>query len=172
LIPMSQSRFLHEEYSKKIRKVAIKAAIDVAVADLVAAINVRHSNGGKRLTKGDQLYKHMIASLQANGINITHNALKHIVSRAAVEDRRELVEREIRLTTSVRSLSSLSNDEESLTSYESESHDIEGSETSNAGGHPPKEAQRQRRIKILITNQNASMPLFWNTQNATTLPNL
>ena len=73
---MSQSRFLHEEYSKKIRKVTINAAIDVAVADLVAAINVRHSNGGKRLTKGDQLYKHMIASLQANGINITHNALK------------------------------------------------------------------------------------------------
>ena len=72
---MSQSRFLHEEYSKKIRKVAIKAAIDVAVADLVAAINVRHSNGGKRLTKGDQLYKHTIASLQANGINITHNFL-------------------------------------------------------------------------------------------------
>jgi hypothetical protein len=35
-IPMSQSRFLHEEYSKKIRKVAVKAAID--------------SNGGKRLT--------------------------------------------------------------------------------------------------------------------------
>jgi hypothetical protein len=124
---MSQSRFLHEEYSKKIRKVTIKAAIDVAVADLVAAINVRHSKGGKRLTKGDQLYKHMIASLQANGINR--------VSRASVEDRRELVEWEIRLTTSVRSLSSLSNDE-SLTSSESESHVIEGSETPNNGGRP------------------------------------
>jgi hypothetical protein len=48
---MSQSRFFHKEYSNKIRKVAIKAAIDVAVADLVAAINVRHSNGGKRLTR-------------------------------------------------------------------------------------------------------------------------
>ena len=119
---MSQSRFLHEEYSKNIRKITIKAAIDVVVADLVAAINVRHSNGGKRLTKGDQLYKHMIASLQANGINITHNGLKQRVSRASVEDRRELVEREIRLTTSVRSLSSLSNDE-SLTSSES----VEGS---------------------------------------------
>ena len=82
---MSQSRFLHEEYSKKIRKVAIKAAIDVAVADLVAAINVRHSNGGKRLTKGDQLYKCTIASLQARKIDITHNALKKRVSRASVE---------------------------------------------------------------------------------------
>jgi len=145
---MSQSRFLHEEYSKKIRKVAIKAATDVAVADLVAAINVRHSNGGKRLTKGDQLYKHTIASLQANGINITHNALKQRVSRASVEDRRELVvEREIRLTTSVRSLSSLSNDE-SLTSSESESHDIEGSETSNAGGRPKGSTKAKKNQDI------------------------
>ncbi len=32
-ILMSQSRFLHKEYSKKIRKAANKAAIDVAVAD-------------------------------------------------------------------------------------------------------------------------------------------
>ena len=144
---MSQSRFLHEEYSKKIRKVTIKAAIDVAVADLVAAINVRHSNGGKRLTKGDQLYKHMIASLQANGINITHNALKQRVSRASVEDRRELVEREIRLTTSVRSLSSLSNDE-SLTSSESESHDIEGSEISNAGGRPKGSTKAKKNQDI------------------------
>jgi hypothetical protein len=140
---MSQSRFLHEEYSKKIRKVAIKAAIDVAVADLVAAINVRHSNGGKRLTKGDQLYKHTIASLQANGINITHNALKQRVSRASVEDRRELVvEREIRLTTS-----SLSNDA-SLTSSESESHDIEGSETSNAGGRPKGSTKAKKNQDI------------------------
>ena len=58
----------------------------MAVADLVAAINVRHSNGGKRLTKGDQLYKHMIASLQANGINITHNALKQRVIDVVVEN--------------------------------------------------------------------------------------
>ena len=144
---MSQSRFLHEEYSKKIRKVTIKAAIDVAVADLVAAINVRHSNGGKRLTKGDQLYKHMIASLQANGINITHNALKQRVSRASVEDRRELVEREIRLTTSVRSLSSLSNDE-SLSLSESESHDIEGSKTSNAGGRPKGSTKAKKNQDI------------------------
>jgi hypothetical protein len=86
----------------------------VAIADLVAAINARHTGGGKRLIKGDHLCKHVIASLQANGIDITHNALKKRVSRALVEERR----REIRLAMSVTSLSSLSN--ESLTSSESD----------------------------------------------------
>jgi hypothetical protein len=143
---MSQSRFLHEEYSKKICKAANKAAIDVAVADLVAAINIRHSNGGKRLTKGDQLYKHTIASLQANGIGITHNALKMRVSRASVEDRRELVGREIRLTTSVSSPSvsspsSLSN--ESLTL--SQSDDIEVSKKSTAGGRPKGSTKARKK---------------------------
>ena len=143
-IPMSQSRFLHEEYSKKIRKAANKAAIDVAVADLVAAINIRHSNGGTRLTKGDQLYKHTIASLQANGIDITHNALKMRVSRASVEDRRELVGREIGLTTSVSSPSSLSN--ESLTL--SQSDDIEVPEKSTAGGRPKGSTKARKKQDI------------------------
>ncbi len=119
----------------------------MAVADLVAAINIRHSNSGKRLTKGDQLYKHTIASLQANGIDITHNALKMRVSRALVEDRRELVGREIRLTMSVTSPSSLSNEShESLTS--SQSDDIEVSEKSTAGGRPKGSTMARKKQDI------------------------
>ena len=38
---MSQSRFLQEEYSTKIRQAANNAAINVAIADVVAARNVR-----------------------------------------------------------------------------------------------------------------------------------
>ena len=127
---MSQSRFLDEEYSKKICKAANKAAIDLAVADLVAAIKVRHTSSGKRLSKGNQSYKRTIASLQANGIDITENALKMRVSRASLGEKIELLEREIGLTISVTSPSSLSN--ESLTSS-SESADIVLSKTSTAG---------------------------------------
>jgi hypothetical protein len=142
---MSQSQFLHEEYSKKIRKAANKAAIDVAIADLVAAINVRHTDGGKRLLKGDQPYKHVIASLQANGIDITHNTLKKRVSRILVEERRELVEREeIRLATSATSLSSLS--DESITS--SKSDDITVAQTSFAGGHPKGSTKAKKKQDV------------------------
>jgi hypothetical protein len=98
---MSQSEFLHEGYSKKIHKAVTNAAIDVAIVDLVAAINFRHTNGGKKLIKGNQSYNHVIASLWANRIEITHKALKKRVSRALVEERLELVEREKRLTISV-----------------------------------------------------------------------
>jgi hypothetical protein len=48
---MSQSRFIQEEYSKKYRKAANNAAINSAITDLVAARNVRHADGGKRLIK-------------------------------------------------------------------------------------------------------------------------
>jgi hypothetical protein len=118
----------------------------VAVADLAAAIRVRQFNGGKRLTKGDQLYKHMIASssFQANGIDVTHNAPKMRVSRALVEDRWELLGREIRLTTSVTSPSSLSN--KSLTL--SQSDDIEVSEKSTARGHPKGSTKAKKKQDI------------------------
>jgi hypothetical protein len=46
---MSQSEFLHKGYSKMICKAVSKAAIDVAIVDLVVAINFHHTNGGKRL---------------------------------------------------------------------------------------------------------------------------
>ena len=72
----------------------------------------------------------MKASLGANGIEITHNALKKRVSMALVEERLELVEREKRLTISVTSLSSLS--KESLTT--SASDDITVTQIYLAGG--------------------------------------
>ncbi len=43
LFTMSQSRLLQEEYSKKYRKAANNAAINLAITDLVAARNVRHT---------------------------------------------------------------------------------------------------------------------------------
>ena len=54
---MSQSRFLQEEYSKKYRNAANNAAINLAITDLVAARNVRHADGGKRLIKSSNSYK-------------------------------------------------------------------------------------------------------------------
>jgi hypothetical protein len=93
---MSQSRFLQEEYSKKIRQAANNAATNVAIADLVAARNLCQDNGGKRLRKSSQSYKQVIASLQSVGVNITYVALKKRVSRASLEDRATA---EIRLTS-------------------------------------------------------------------------
>ncbi len=117
----------------------------MAIADLVAAINVRHTNGGKRLIKGDQSYKHVIASLQANGIDFTHNALKKRVSRILVEERRELVEREeIRLATSVTSLSSLS-DESTISS---KSDDITAAQTSFSGGCPKGSTKAKKKHDV------------------------
>jgi len=83
---MSQSRFLQEEYLKKYRNAANNAAINLAITDLVAARNVRHTDGGKRLIKSSNLYKNVIASLQSAGVNITYDALMKRVSRASVED--------------------------------------------------------------------------------------
>ena len=71
---MSQSKFLQEEYSKKIRQAANKAAINVAIADLVAARKVRHADGGKRLIKSNHSYKNVVASLQSVGVDITYDA--------------------------------------------------------------------------------------------------
>ena len=95
-VSMSQSRFLQEEYSKKIRQAANNAATNVAIADLVAARNLCQDNGGKRLRKSSQSYKQVIASLQSVGVNITYDALKKRVSRASLEDRATA---EIRLTS-------------------------------------------------------------------------
>ena len=78
---MSKSRFLQEEYSKKYRKAANNAAINAAITDLVAARNVRHADGGKRLIKSS-----LIASLQSAGVNKTYDAMMKRVSRASVED--------------------------------------------------------------------------------------
>jgi len=83
---MSPSRFLQEEYSKKYRNAANNAAINSAITDLVAARNVRHADGGKRLIKSSNSYKNVIASLQSAGVNITCDALIKRVSRASVED--------------------------------------------------------------------------------------
>jgi hypothetical protein len=83
---MNQSRFLQEEYSKKYRNAANNAAINSAITDLVAARNVRHADGGKRLIKSSNSYENVIASLQSAGVNITCDALMKRVSRALVED--------------------------------------------------------------------------------------
>ena len=83
---MSQSKYLQEEYSKKYRKAANNAAINSAITDLVAARNVRHADGGKRLIKSSNLYKNVIASLQSVGVDITYNALMKRAARASVED--------------------------------------------------------------------------------------
>jgi len=83
---MSQSRFLQEEYSKKIRQAANKDAINIAIADLVAARKVRHVDGGKRLLKSNHSYKNVIASLQSVGVDITYDALMKRVARASEED--------------------------------------------------------------------------------------
>ena len=83
---MSQSRFLQEEISKKYRQAANNTAINAAITDLVAARNVRHADGGKRVIKSSNSYKNVIASLQSAGVNITYDALMKRVSRASVED--------------------------------------------------------------------------------------
>ena len=133
---MSQSRFLQEEYSKKYCNTANNAAINLAITDLVAARNVWHADGGKRLIKSSNSYKNVIASLQSAGVNITYDALMKRVSRASVED----IITEIRSTnTSTESVvSSLSSPQkqadDSLTSEntaETTSHNNQSLETLN-----------------------------------------
>ena len=114
---MSQSRFLQEEYSKKYHQAANNAAINLAITDLVAARNVRHANGSKRLTKSSNSYKNVIASLQSAGVNITYDAMLKRVPRALKED----TVTEIRLTNTatesvVPSLSPCEQADDSLTS--------------------------------------------------------
>jgi hypothetical protein len=85
-ITVSQSRFLQEENSKKIHQAGNKAAINVAIVDLVAARKVRHADGGKRLIRSNHSYKNVITSLQSVGVDITYDALMKRVARATVED--------------------------------------------------------------------------------------
>jgi hypothetical protein len=73
-------------YSKKIHQAVNNTAINVAIADLVAARNVQHADCGKRLIKSSYSYKHVIASLWLVRFNITYNTLMKRVSRALVED--------------------------------------------------------------------------------------
>jgi hypothetical protein len=103
---MSQSRFLQEEYSKKIRQAANKAAINLATADLVAARNVRHADGCKRLSKSSESYKHVIALLHLVGVKITYDALMKRVSRALVE--KNITEIRLKNTSELSVVSSLS----------------------------------------------------------------
>ena len=151
---MSQSRFLQEEYSKKYRNAANNAAINSAIIDLVAAINVRHTDGGKRLIKSSNSYKNVIASLQSAGVNITYDALMKRVSRASVED----IITEIRSTnTSTESVvSSLSSPREqandSLTSEnmaEKTSHNDQSLGTpelkSGVGGRPKGSTKAKKK---------------------------
>ena len=76
-------QFSPRRIQKKIHQEANKAAINVAIADLVAARKVRH---GKRLIKSSHSYKNVIASLQLVGVDITYAALMKTVARALVED--------------------------------------------------------------------------------------
>ena len=85
-ITMSQSSFLQEEYSKKIRQAANKAVINFAIADLVAARKVCQADGGKRLIKSSHSYRNVSALLQSVGVVITYPALMKRVARALVED--------------------------------------------------------------------------------------
>ncbi|KAL3804780.1 hypothetical protein ACHAW5_001887 [Stephanodiscus triporus] len=149
---MSQSRFLHKEYSQKIRKAANNAAINVAIADLVAARNVRRADGGKRLIRSSQPYKHVITSLQSVGVDITYDALVKRVSRAVLEEDTPRVEPEIRLSMSeeslVSSLSSLS--DESLTSKaeditETALHEDQSELKSSAGGRPKGSTKAKKK---------------------------
>jgi hypothetical protein len=84
---MSQSQIFQEEYSKKIHQTVNNAAINVAIADLVASPKACHADGSKRLSKSSQSYQHVIASLQLVGVKITYNALMKRVSRALLGDR-------------------------------------------------------------------------------------
>ncbi len=151
---MSQSRFL-----------ANKAAINLAIADLVAARNVHHADGCKRLSKSSDSYKHVIASL--------HSVMKR-VSRALVEKNIT----EIRLTNTSESsvVSSLSPHRQADNSLTSEnttkktSHNDQSHKTpelkSSAGGRP-KGSSKAKKSKTRKMNINASIPLFWNTPSNT-----
>jgi hypothetical protein len=153
---MSQFRFLHEDYSKKIHQTANNAAINVAIADLVAARNDHHTVVGKRLAESSDSYKQVIASLQSVGVKIAYDALMKRVSRSITE---------IRVTNTsessvVSSLSPHGQANDSLTSEntaeETTSHDDQSLETpelkSSAGGRPKgstkakKEARQGKRI--------------------------
>ena len=156
---MSQSRFLQEEYSKKYHKAANNAAINSTITDLVAARNVRHADGGKRLIKSSNSYK-------SAGVNITYDAMMKRVSRAlVVED----IITEIRSTnTSTESVvSSLSSpreqaDDDSLTSEktaETTSHNDQSLGTpelkSGVGGRPKGSS---RTIKNCIQRGSLTTP--------------
>ena len=153
---MSQSKFLQEEYSKKIRQAANKAAINVAIADLVAARKVRHADGGKRLIKSNHSYKNVIASLQSVGVDITYDALMKRVARASVEDS---ILAEIRIPKSsaeseVSPLSSCNQaDEDSLTSEnttETTSHEdpsLKTPELKSCIGGRPKGSTKVKKKK-------------------------
>ena len=150
---MSQSRFLQEEYSKKYRQAANNAAINSAITDLVAARNVRHADGGKRLTKSSNSYKNVIALLQSTGVNITYDAMMKKVSRASVED----IITEIRLTNTstesvVSSLSPCEQADDSLTSEnttETTSHKDQSLGTpelkSGVGGRPKGSTKAKKK---------------------------
>ncbi len=152
-IATSQSQFLQEEYSKKIHQTVNKAAINVAIADLVAAQKNRHADGSKRLSKSSQSYQHVIASLQSVGVKITYNALMKRVSRALLGDRAMA---EITLTNPpkqsvVSSLLPHKQADDSLNdSLTSESEDTDKIELKSSAGGWPKGSTNVKK------NQNLS----------------
>ena len=172
---MSQSQFLQEEYSKKICQTVNNAAINVAIADLVAAQKARHTDGSKRLSKSSQSYQHVIASLQLVGVKITYNALMKRVSRASLGD---IAMAEITLQTHPNNqLRPLYR----LTSKPMIHRMIHSPLSLRTRTKPntnlvleaiPKEAQTPRRSKTYLTHLNALMPLFLNTPGNTMLLNL
>ena len=148
---MSQSKFLQEEYSKKIRQAANKAAINVVIADLVAARKVRHADGGKRLIKSNHSYKNVIASLQSVGVDITYDALMKRVARASVEV--SIAEIRIPKSSAESEVSSLSPREQAVDSLTSEntatSHDNQSLGTpelkSRVGGRPKGSTKAKKK---------------------------
>jgi hypothetical protein len=156
---MSQSQFLQEEHSKKIRQTVNNAAINVAITDLVAARNVhRLADGGNRLIKSRNSYKNVIASLQSVGVNITYDALMKRVSRASSED--SIIE--MRLTNSseesvVSSLGTCEQFDDSLTSEKTAktttAHEDQSLKTpqlkSSVGGWPKGSRMAKNATKLL-----------------------
>jgi hypothetical protein len=138
---------------KKDPTVSNKAAINLAIAGLVATRNVRHADGCKRLSKSSDLYKHVIALLHLIGVKITYDALMKRVSRVLVEKNIT----EIRLTNTsessvVSSLSPHRQAENLLTSENTAkktSHDNQSHKTpelkSSAGGWPKGSSKAKKK---------------------------
>ncbi len=112
-------------YTEKIRKAASKAAIDIAVTELVSAKNRLHTSNPKARFN---LYDIAIKSLQANRVQITKTALQKKVSRSinGQIELSEIITRANSQSSTVSSLSSPSGissmNEHSLTDASSNPH--------------------------------------------------
>jgi hypothetical protein len=161
---MSQSQFLQEEYSKKICQTVNNAAINVAIADLVAAQKARHTDGSKRLSKSSQSYQHVVASLQSVGVKITYNALMKRVSRALLGDR-AMVENTLTNSPKQSDVSSLSPHKQTHDSLNdsltSESEDTDETEhKSSAGGCPKGSTNAKKKQNLSDTSKCTDAIIF------------